>query len=77
MAWKKLYHTKGKSISSIIEPLLIYEEFEPIDENATLTKVYCRYFGCGKRLSLIENLCGDKCSDHKNLKPFVYHNGLL
>lgn len=47
------------------------------ENDVEVSETYCAYFGCGERLSLIENLCGDFCSEHKNLKPFIYHNGLL
>ena len=28
------------------------------------TPVICRHFGCGKKLSLSEQLCGNECTQH-------------
>lgn len=78
MAWKKLYHTKTKNISSEIEKIKIFETTEPTDEKYMEIEIrYCRFFGCGERLSLIESLCGDFCERHMNLKPEIFYNGLL
>lgn len=49
----------------------------PTDEDMSLTEVYCKFFGCGDRLSLIETLCGDFCEKHFDYKKPVYFNGLL
>lgn len=32
---------------------------------------YCSHFGCGKKLSLPETLCGDKCTEHQGMKMDV------
>lgn len=26
---------------------------------------YCVHFGCGKELSLVQQLCGNRCEDHQ------------
>lgn len=50
----------------------------PTDEKyMEIEKRYCRFFGCAKRLSLIESLCGDFCERHMNLKKHIFYNGLL
>lgn len=41
------------------------KDIEQVDAN-------CKEFGCGKTLTLIEKLCGNKCIDHCIEKRYVY-----
>lgn len=45
----------------------------PIDENILeIEPVYCDHFGCGKRLTLQETLCGNRCTGHMEKKEFMF-----
>lgn len=54
-----------------------YPEFtkpERIDENKIeIEDVYCAFFGCGKKLGLVEKLCGSTCFDHMKKEVFMFH----
>lgn len=55
-----------------------YEKVEPLNEDTMqVTKVYCNHFACGKQLTLIETLCGNKCIGCSQIKPLKFSNGLL
>lgn len=54
-------------------------------KNDTVTKehmikieeTYCSHFGCSHKLSLIEKLAGNKCTNHMIRKVHLFHNGKL
>lgn len=55
-----------------------FKEENWIDERiVTVVEKYCSQFGCGRELSRIENLAGDKCTFHMIRKTFIFHNGKL
>lgn len=65
-------------VSLYKEQKMFYPRTPIVDEKyMEIEKRYCKFFGCGERLSLIETLCGDFCERHMNLKKDVYYNGLL
>ena len=37
----------------------------------------CSYFGCAKKLSLIEKLAGDKCTNHMGVDKQQFLNGKI
>jgi len=43
-------------------------EITATNENDLEQEPYCSFFGCGKRLSLVESLCGDRCIRHEKVK---------
>lgn len=43
---------------------VVYKEDGTLEERIKTGPVYCVFFGCGKRLSLNEKLCGERCIDH-------------
>lgn len=78
--WERILHIKNQQIQRLKDMFTFFspEPTEINDEkNMEIEIRYCRFFGCGERLSLIESLCGDFCERHMNLKPEIFYNGLL
>lgn len=46
------------------EDAMAYQYCEPDKED-----VVCKYFGCGKKLSMTEQLFGSRCQDHSKSIP--------
>lgn len=52
------------------EQLKLHKEYpnkstETIEDNILGTEMICSHFGCNKKLSLTEKLCGNKCLEHQ------------
>lgn len=59
-AWRKAKQTKGGSY--VHDYIVDVFNFKSDDKD-----IICSFFGCGKKLSLIESLAGSKCTKHMNI----------
>jgi hypothetical protein len=73
--WAKI---NKDNVSYLPSPLPEYNYVSPVNEEVLeVIEVNCSYFGCGRKLSLVEKLSGKVCLKHMSDQQPIYHNGLI